>query len=176
MMLQAPAEDALLVAFATRGEREYVERFAATLPPTVRLHRIEADTEGAGAALSLLARSMRSFERLVETWRRGANAARPLPRGAERSMNLSMDASIRTESQESLHRGDAKDFARRPANLGRPATSGTIDGASAMSVFTRRVAGNRIDDWRHLRRNAARRGRHAVRQRAPRPAPGRRKT
>jgi hypothetical protein len=66
MMLQAPAEDALLVAFATRGEREYVERFAVTLPPTVRLHRIEADTEGAGAALSLLARSMRCFDQLVE--------------------------------------------------------------------------------------------------------------
>ena len=66
MMLQAPAEDALLVAFATRGEREYVERFAVTLPPTVKLHRIEAETDGAGAALSLLARSMRCFDQLVE--------------------------------------------------------------------------------------------------------------
>ena len=66
MMLRSSDTDPLLVAFATRSQRAYVERFAAALPTGTSLHRIEVDTEGAVAALSLLARSMRSFERLVE--------------------------------------------------------------------------------------------------------------
>ena len=66
MMLRSVGPDSLLVSFATRDQREYVERFAAVLPPATPLHRIEVETEGAAAALALLARSMRSFEGLVE--------------------------------------------------------------------------------------------------------------
>ncbi len=65
MMLSSAMPDALLVAFATRSQRMYVERFAAVLPPTTPLHRIEVETEGAAAALSLIARGMRSFEQLL---------------------------------------------------------------------------------------------------------------
>jgi fructoselysine-6-P-deglycase FrlB-like protein len=66
MMLRSAEPDTLLVSFATRGQRDYVDRFAAALPPSIPLHRIDVETEGVAAALSLLARSMRSFERLVE--------------------------------------------------------------------------------------------------------------
>ena len=66
MMLRSAGPDTLLVSFATRGQRDYVERFASALPPSIPLRRIDVETEGAAAALSLLARSMRSFERLVE--------------------------------------------------------------------------------------------------------------
>jgi fructoselysine-6-P-deglycase FrlB-like protein len=65
MMLRAAADDVLLVSFATGPQRAYVERFAAALPPATPLRRIEVDTEGPAAALTLLARSMVSFERLV---------------------------------------------------------------------------------------------------------------
>jgi fructoselysine-6-P-deglycase FrlB-like protein len=65
MMLRSAGADILLVSFATERQRAYGERFARALPPSTALHRIEVDTEGAAAALSLLARSMRSFERLV---------------------------------------------------------------------------------------------------------------
>ncbi len=66
MMLRGGGDDPLLLAFATASQRDYVKRFAAVLPPTACLHRIEVDAEGAPAALSLLARSMRSFAPIIE--------------------------------------------------------------------------------------------------------------
>jgi hypothetical protein len=65
MMLRAAGDDILLIGFATRPQRDYLERFAAALPPGVRLHRVEVDSDGASAALSLLARAMRSFESIA---------------------------------------------------------------------------------------------------------------
>jgi len=65
MMLHLAGADMLLVAFATRSQREYLERFAAALPASIPQRRIDVDDEGAPAALSLLARAMRSFDVLA---------------------------------------------------------------------------------------------------------------
>jgi hypothetical protein len=62
MSLRHAASDMLLVAFATRSQRQYLERFASALPASIPLRRIEVDSDGAAAALTLLARAMRSFE------------------------------------------------------------------------------------------------------------------
>ncbi len=65
MMLHAGHPDMLLLAFASRSQRAYLERFAATIAPAAVLRRIEVDTEGAPAALALMARGMRTFEHLA---------------------------------------------------------------------------------------------------------------
>jgi fructoselysine-6-P-deglycase FrlB-like protein len=65
MMLHGGRPDMLLLAFATGSQRAYLERFAATIAPATMLRRIEVETEGAAAALALLARGMRTFEQLA---------------------------------------------------------------------------------------------------------------
>jgi fructoselysine-6-P-deglycase FrlB-like protein len=78
MTLHDAGTGVLLVAFATRSQRPYLERFAAVLPSSVPLLPIVVDTEGAPAALSLLARSMRSFEELAARGR-GAPTLETIP-------------------------------------------------------------------------------------------------
>jgi fructoselysine-6-P-deglycase FrlB-like protein len=65
VMLQAGHPDILMLAFATRTQRAYLERFAAAIAPATVLRRIEVDADGAPAALALLARGMRTFEQLA---------------------------------------------------------------------------------------------------------------
>jgi hypothetical protein len=65
MMLQAGQPDMLMLAFASRSQRAYLDRFAATMSPATVLRRIEVDADGAAAALALLARGMRTFEQLA---------------------------------------------------------------------------------------------------------------
>ena len=78
MSLHADPDGLLLVAFASRSQRPYLERFAAVLPSSITLRPIVVDTDGTEAALSLLSRSMRSFETLVALGR-GAPTLEDVP-------------------------------------------------------------------------------------------------
>jgi hypothetical protein len=71
MSLQGSDPDMLLVAFTTRAQRAYFERFSATLPPSIQRRHITADAEGVNAGLLLLAHSIRSFDEMA-TRGRGA--------------------------------------------------------------------------------------------------------
>ena len=78
MMLHGGAADMLLVAFASRSQREYLERFTAVLPPAIPFCRVVAETDGVAAALELLARAMRTFEDLAARGR-GAPSIEAIP-------------------------------------------------------------------------------------------------
>ncbi|MFO0589690.1 MAG: hypothetical protein U0441_19280 [Polyangiaceae bacterium] len=58
-------EGALLAAFSTGPQRDYMDRFVARLPDTLRVARITAEGDGIGAGLSLFASAMRTFEPLA---------------------------------------------------------------------------------------------------------------
>jgi hypothetical protein len=78
MSLHGTDPDMLLVAFTTRSQRAYFERFSATLPPSIPRRHIEVDADGVDAGLRLLAHSIRSFDEMA-TRGRGAPTIDVIP-------------------------------------------------------------------------------------------------
>ena len=57
--------EALVVCFAAGPERAYLDRFFAAFPSELPVVRVETPEEGTDAALALLARGIKTFERLA---------------------------------------------------------------------------------------------------------------